>query len=208
DAVLVTPHRGPNMAPAPVGHVRGAAKAIRDAGATVIAGHSAHIAHGVVDGVLFDLGDFVDDYLVDPVLRNDLGLLFFVTLDDAGPSRIEALPLKLDYGHTHVASGEDGTWIRRRFREACLAMSTDVSEEHGRLAIDLGGEESGHRTGWRRIHGPPRKEVARPRGPPLGPATVASSSSPMDRSAGGSSRQGTCASRAWCSPPSACCPTS
>ena len=96
--------------------------------------------------MLFDLGDFVDDYLVDPVLRNDLGLLFFVTLDDAGPSKIEALPLKLDYGHTHVASGEDGAWIRRRFREACLAMGTDVSEEHGRLAIDLGSEESGHRT--------------------------------------------------------------
>ncbi|TMK46645.1 MAG: CapA family protein [Actinobacteria bacterium] len=146
DALLVTPHWGPNMAPAPVGHVRAAAKAIRDAGATVIAGHSAHVVHGVADGVLFDLGDFVDDYLVDPVLRNDLGLLFFVTLDDAGPSKIEALPLKLDYGHTHVASGEDGAWIRRRFREACLAMGTDVSEEHGRLAIDLGSEESGHRT--------------------------------------------------------------
>ncbi|MGH2579364.1 MAG: CapA family protein [Actinomycetota bacterium] len=143
DAVLVTPHWGPNMVPEPVGHVRAAAKAIRDAGATVIAGHSAHVFHGIAERVLFDLGDFVDDYRVDPVLRNDLGLLFLVTLGDGGASAVEALPLKLDYCHTHVASGEDGTLIRRRFREACLAMGTDVREEGERLAVDLGGEDSG-----------------------------------------------------------------
>jgi poly-gamma-glutamate capsule biosynthesis protein CapA/YwtB (metallophosphatase superfamily) len=139
DAVLVTPHWGPNVVPEPVGHVRAAATAIRDAGATLIAGHSAHVFHGIADRVLFDLGDFVDDYRVDSVLRNDLGLLFFVTLGDGGASAVEALPLKLDYCHTRVASGEDGTWIRRRFRDACLAMGTDVREEGQRLAVDLGG---------------------------------------------------------------------
>lgn len=137
DAVLVTAHWGPNMASGPVPHVRGAAKALRNAGATVVAGHSAHVFHGVADGVLFDLGDFVDDYLVDPVLRNDLGLLFFVTLDERAPSRLEALPLKLDFCHTRVADGEDAAWIGRRFREACTAMGTEVLEEEGRLVVDL-----------------------------------------------------------------------
>jgi poly-gamma-glutamate synthesis protein (capsule biosynthesis protein) len=143
DAVLVTPHWGPNMAAEPVEHVRAAAKVLREAGATVIAGHSAHAFHGVAGRVLFDLGDFVDDYMVDPVLRNDLGLLFFVTLDDAGPAKVEALPLKLEYCHTRVAAGEDAGWIRRRFREACAALGTDVCEEDGRLAVDLRREESG-----------------------------------------------------------------
>ncbi len=142
DAVLVTPHWGPNMAREPVAHVRAAAKVLCEAGATVIAGHSAHIFHGVSGGVMFDLGDFVDDYMVDPVLRNDLGLLNVVTLDDAGPSRVEALPLKLDYCHTNVARGEDAAWIRRRFRKACAALGTDVGEEDGRLVIELRREES------------------------------------------------------------------
>jgi poly-gamma-glutamate capsule biosynthesis protein CapA/YwtB (metallophosphatase superfamily) len=142
DAVLVTPHWGPNMAREPVAHVRAAAKVLCEAGATVIAGHSAHIFHGVSSGVMFDLGDFVDDYMVDPVLRNDLGLLNVVTLDDAGPSRVEALPLKLDYCHTNVARGEDAAWIRRRFRKACAALGTDVGEEDGRLVIELRREES------------------------------------------------------------------
>jgi hypothetical protein len=143
DAVLVTPHWGPNMARDPVPHVRAAAHVLSEAGATVIAGHSAHVFHGVSGGVMFDLGDFVDDYMVDPVLRNDLGLLFFVTLDHAGPSRVEAIPIKLDYCHTNVARGEDAAWIRRRFRQACAALGTDVREEGGRQVIELRRHESG-----------------------------------------------------------------
>ncbi len=143
DAVLVTPHWGPNMAREPVAHVRAAAKVLCDAGATLVAGHSAHVFHGVAAGVLFDLGDFVDDYMVDRVLRNDRGLLFFVTLDDTGPSKVEALPLELDYCHTRLAVGEDAAWIRRRFRDACAALGTDVREDGGMLAVDLRGEEFG-----------------------------------------------------------------
>jgi len=75
DGVIVIPHWGPNMVPAPLPHVRRAAGALRAAGATLVAGHSAHVFHGVGDHVLYDLGDFIDDYAVDPELRNDLGLL-------------------------------------------------------------------------------------------------------------------------------------
>ncbi|HET6814610.1 MAG TPA: CapA family protein, partial [Actinomycetota bacterium] len=65
EVVLVTPHWGPNMTSEPVGHVRRAAAALVDAGATLVAGHSAHVPHGVAGPVLYDLGDFLDDYRVD-----------------------------------------------------------------------------------------------------------------------------------------------
>jgi poly-gamma-glutamate synthesis protein (capsule biosynthesis protein) len=87
DAVLVTPHWGPNMVRSPVPHVRRAARALVGAGAALVAGHSAHVFHGVQGRVLFDLGGFIDDYAVDPVLRNDLGLLWLVTLDARAQSR-------------------------------------------------------------------------------------------------------------------------
>jgi poly-gamma-glutamate capsule biosynthesis protein CapA/YwtB (metallophosphatase superfamily) len=135
DAVLVTPHWGPNMAAAPVPHVRRAAAAFRAAGATLIAGHSAHIFHGIEPGILYDLGDFLDDYAVDSKLRNDLGLLFLVTLDRDGPRRLEAVPLKLDFSHTRLADGDDAEWIRRRFRAACAEFEVDVAEEEGRLVV-------------------------------------------------------------------------
>jgi len=71
------------------------ADALRDAGAALVAGHSAHVFHGVGDRILYDLGDFLDDSAVDRLLRNDLGLLFLVTLDGGRPVRLEAVPLRL-----------------------------------------------------------------------------------------------------------------
>ena len=130
DAVLVTPHWGPNMTTAPVRHVRRAAITLLEAGATLIAGHSAHVPHGVAGPVVYDLGDFLDDYRVDSRLRNDLGLLFLVTLDARGPVRLEAFPLKLEYCHTRLATGEDAEWMRRRFRVACADLGTTVHTVH------------------------------------------------------------------------------
>jgi poly-gamma-glutamate synthesis protein (capsule biosynthesis protein) len=138
DAVLVTPHWGPNMVPEPLPRVLAAGTRLRDAGAGLVAGHSAHVFHGVGPGILYDLGDFVDDYAVDPVLRNDLGLLFLVTFAQAVPRRLEAVPLRLDYCHTHLAAGSDAAWIRTRFAAACAALGTEVALEDGRLVVELG----------------------------------------------------------------------
>ncbi|HEX2222540.1 MAG TPA: CapA family protein [Candidatus Limnocylindria bacterium] len=139
DAVLVTPHWGPNMTAEPIPPVRAAARALVDAGATVVAGHSAHVFHGVGHHgrVLFDLGDFLDDYAVDGRLRNDLGLLWLVSLDAGGPRRIEAVPLTLDFCHTGLARGDDAEWIGRRLRAACAPFGTTVSVDDGRLVIGL-----------------------------------------------------------------------
>jgi poly-gamma-glutamate capsule biosynthesis protein CapA/YwtB (metallophosphatase superfamily) len=135
DAVLVTPHWGPNMVPEPIEAVRKAAGTLVEAGATLVAGHSAHVFHGVEGRVLYDLGDFLDDYMVDRVLRNDLGLLWLVTIDAGGPLRLEAVPLVLEYCHTRLADGDDRAWIRRRFSEACAGFGTTVAEESLRLVV-------------------------------------------------------------------------
>jgi poly-gamma-glutamate capsule biosynthesis protein CapA/YwtB (metallophosphatase superfamily) len=136
--VLVAPHWGPNMTSAPVPHVRRAAAALVEAGANLVAGHSAHVFHGVGGRVLYDLGDFIDDYRVDPILRNDLGLLWLVDLEGAAPVRLEAVPLKLDFCHTRLAEGDDAAWIARRFVDACAGLGTEAHEEAGRLVVELG----------------------------------------------------------------------
>ncbi|MGH2920725.1 MAG: CapA family protein, partial [Gaiellaceae bacterium] len=135
---LVCPHWGPNMNPSPLPYVRAAAQALREAGAALVAGTSAHVFHGVEGNVLYDLGGFVDDYAVDPQLRNDHGLLFLVDLEPEGPRRVEAVPLRLEYAYTRLARGDEAAWIRRRFREACAAFATEVVEEDGRLVIAAG----------------------------------------------------------------------
>jgi poly-gamma-glutamate synthesis protein (capsule biosynthesis protein) len=136
DAVLVSPHWGPNMATRPLPRIEDAAAGLLAAGASVVAGHSAHVFQGVAGSVLYDLGDFIDDYATDPERRNDLGLLFLLTLDKNGPVRLEALPLKLDYCYTRPADGPDEAWIEQRFRRACAAFGTSVTVEEHRLVVD------------------------------------------------------------------------
>jgi poly-gamma-glutamate synthesis protein (capsule biosynthesis protein) len=94
------------------------------------------VVHGVEGRVLYDLGDFLDDYAVDTRLRNDLGLLWLVEVADGGPRRLEALPLHLDFCRTRQATGEDAAWIGKRFREASAALGTEVTDEDGILVIE------------------------------------------------------------------------
>jgi poly-gamma-glutamate synthesis protein (capsule biosynthesis protein) len=140
DAALVVAlvHWGPNMLAAPLPRVRRAAAGLVAAGATLVAGTSAHVFQGAAGRVLFDLGDFVDDYRTDPELRNDLGLLWLVTLDAAGPRRIEAVPLHVGFCHTAIAAGDDARWVARRLTELCRAEGTAVREEDGRLVLAAG----------------------------------------------------------------------
>lgn len=142
DVVVVSPHWGPNMVAEPVPHVRAAATAFRTAGASLVAGHSAHVFHGVADRVLYDLGDFIDDYVTDARLRNDLGLLYLVTVEDGAPVSIDAVPLALDYCRTRLADADETAWIGRRLRAACAAFGTPVAERDGRFVVELvtGGE--------------------------------------------------------------------
>ncbi|NRQ36736.1 CapA family protein [Nonomuraea sp. NN258] len=137
DLVLVTPHWGPNMTAGPLPYVRAAASALVGAGASLVAGHSAHVFHGVEPPVLYDLGDFIDDYAVDAELRNDLSLLFLVILDERGPRRLRAVPLKLDHGRTGLAQGWEREWIGARFIAACAALGTSAGWEDGHLVVDL-----------------------------------------------------------------------
>ncbi len=191
DMVLFSPHWGRNFSPRPEAHVRGTAAVLRRE-ATLVAGHSAHVFHGVQGNVLYDVGDFVDDYKLGggtanlarravtrarrevagaasdvsgglrgthapgsdgPLrrirqrvrrvqrmvralrLRPELGLLFLVTLERSGPVRLEAVPLELARCHTRLARGADAEWVRRRFRRACRALGTTVTEERGRSMI-------------------------------------------------------------------------
>jgi poly-gamma-glutamate synthesis protein (capsule biosynthesis protein) len=136
DLVIAAPHWGPNMRGEPVPHVRRAAAALEAAGATLVAGHSAHVPQGASGRTLFDLGDFVDDYAVDRRLRNDLGLLWLVTLGPAGPLRVEAVPLRLEYAFTRRADAAETAKLLALIRERCAAVGASVRREADRLVVE------------------------------------------------------------------------
>ena len=133
EPVILAAHWGPNMTPAPVPHVRAAAAELEAAGATLVCGHSAHVPHGIRGQVLFDLGDFLDDYAVDPQLRNDLSLLWLVTLDAGGPRRIEGVPVALEYAFTRPTGPGETEDLARLMAGRCAAVGSQVDLVEGRL---------------------------------------------------------------------------
>lgn len=148
DVVVVTVHWGPNMVTAPVPHVRAAADRFLRAGADLVVGHSAHVFHGVrwhgSAAVLYDVGDFLDDYAVDPALRNDLGVLWLVRLDGPRVVEVDAVPLTLEHCFTRLAAGDDRRWIERRLTDACAPFGSAVVPVDDRLRIrPSGGADAG-----------------------------------------------------------------
>lgn len=129
DLVIAFPHWGPNMNPNPARWQGKAAAEMLAAGASLVAGHSAHVFHGVGwesgSPVLFDLGDSLDDYAVDARLRNDLGVLALWRPGDAAVP-IELVGLRLRYCHTGLAHGGDAEWIAGRLASACRSLGSSV----------------------------------------------------------------------------------
>jgi poly-gamma-glutamate capsule biosynthesis protein CapA/YwtB (metallophosphatase superfamily) len=134
DLVVAFPHWGPNMATAPARWQRKRAGELVAAGADLVAGHSAHVFHGIerVDGrlALYDLGGALDDYAVDGKLRNDLGILA-LWRPRADPE-LELVGLELRFCETLFAYGPAADWIAARLERACAPLGTKperVSEQ-------------------------------------------------------------------------------
>jgi poly-gamma-glutamate capsule biosynthesis protein CapA/YwtB (metallophosphatase superfamily) len=129
DFVVAFPHWGPNMTTEPAGWQRRAAEAMQEAGADLVAGHSAHVFHGAGWGtrgpLLYDLGDALDDYAVDRRMRNDLGVLAIWRPGDRG-GELELVGLALDFCRTRLAEGEEAEWVGGRLSRACGRLGTRV----------------------------------------------------------------------------------
>jgi poly-gamma-glutamate capsule biosynthesis protein CapA/YwtB (metallophosphatase superfamily) len=142
DLVVAFPHWGTQMATAPARWQRKRAGELLAAGADLVAGHSAHVFQGIepLDGrlALYDLGDALDDYAVDPQRRNDLGIL---ALWHPGTDAVlELVGLELRFCETRLAYGSAADWIAARLERACAPLGTKperVSEQ--RFAIRISG---------------------------------------------------------------------
>jgi Bacterial capsule synthesis protein PGA_cap len=128
DLLIAFPHWGRNMSTRPARWQLRAAAGLRAAGADLVAGHSAHVFHGVGwnrGPTLFDLGDVLDDYMVDPKLRNDLGV--FAIWRPRSDPQLEVIGLRLEYCYTRLADGADADWIAARLERACRELGTNVT---------------------------------------------------------------------------------
>jgi poly-gamma-glutamate synthesis protein (capsule biosynthesis protein) len=130
DFVIFSIHWGPNMRERPPGGFKQFAHAVLDAGADLYWGHSAHILQGIEvykgKPLLYDTGDFVDDYAVDPSLRNDLSALFRVIVNGPRVDRVELLPVAIRNMQVNHAAGPDREWVEQRVAQLSAESGTHV----------------------------------------------------------------------------------
>jgi poly-gamma-glutamate synthesis protein (capsule biosynthesis protein) len=116
-----------------------------DAGADIFHGHSAHLFQGVEiykgKVILFDTGDLIDDYYVDPALRNDQQMLFVVTVTDGAIRRADLVPLCINRMQVNLARGETFDAIAKRMRRLSKPFGTEIHAGDKRLWIDVPIEE-------------------------------------------------------------------
>src|SRR5215218_3655285 len=140
EAIVFSNHWGPNMVRRPSALFRRFARAIIDRGADIYYGHSAHVFQGVEiyrgKPILYDTGDFIDDYAVDPRLRNDRSFLFRISLEGSKFRRLELFPVALSYARAQLAKGSERESILDQMERLSGEMGTTFVRREGRLVFE------------------------------------------------------------------------
>ena len=140
ETVVFSNHWGPNMVERPRESFRRFARAVVDRGVDVYYGHSAHVFQGVEiyrgKPILYDTGDFIDDYAVDPSLRNDRSFLFYVSVEGGELGRLELFPVTLPYARVELAKGAEREAILDRMVALSGEMGTTFARREDRLLFE------------------------------------------------------------------------
>jgi poly-gamma-glutamate capsule biosynthesis protein CapA/YwtB (metallophosphatase superfamily) len=140
DTILFSNHWGPNMVERPGDIFRRFARSVVDRGADVYYGHSAHIFQGVEvyrgKPILYDTGDFIDDYAVDERLRNDRSFVFLVSVEGGKFRRLELFPVVLSFAQTGLATGGEREEILRRMERLSAELGTTFVRHENALVLE------------------------------------------------------------------------
>jgi poly-gamma-glutamate synthesis protein (capsule biosynthesis protein) len=141
DLVVASLHWGPNWEAEPSRARRAFARWLIDRGVDVVHGHSAHVIQGVElyrgRPILYDGGDFVDDYAVKPDLHNDRSLLFEVGVEGGRLDALRVHPVEIRREAAHAATGEVAAWVRDRVRSLSAPFGTTFEREGAGLRVPL-----------------------------------------------------------------------
>jgi poly-gamma-glutamate capsule biosynthesis protein CapA/YwtB (metallophosphatase superfamily) len=141
--LIVSAHWGPNWGYAPPPEHQLFAHALIDAGADIVFGHSGHVVRGVEvyhnKPIIYCAGNFIDDYAVDPVERNDQSFLFIVELHGTMSSRLLLYPTIIGHFQAQRAQNEECEAIVTGMQQRCKQLYTEAkwNEQEACLEIDI-----------------------------------------------------------------------
>jgi len=141
DLVVASLHWGPNWEVRPSDAQQRTARWLIDRGVDVVHGHSAHVIQGVETyrgrPIVYDAGDYVDDYVIKEGLHNNWSFLFELVVADGRLDGLRLHPVEIVDERVRPAGEEAATWLRERMRSLSAPFDTTVERAGRGLRVPL-----------------------------------------------------------------------
>jgi poly-gamma-glutamate synthesis protein (capsule biosynthesis protein) len=141
DILIISYHWGPNWDDNPSLAIQERAHVIIDAGVDIIHGHSNHIVQGIEHHqhgiIIYGAGDFVDDYAVDPLKRNDYGALYTVAIRNKKVESLTVIPTQITNMQVNKADPSATDAVLQRIAAQSEKLSTTLTRLPDSLVISF-----------------------------------------------------------------------
>lgn len=130
DFMVVSAHWGSNWGYEPPNEHVAFAHALIDSGADLVFGHSSHVFRGIEFYkdrlVLYGAGDFLDDYAVDRIERNDQSFIYVVATQNSAIQGVCLYPTLIHHCRVSKARGIYAASINDKMNGLCAVLGTST----------------------------------------------------------------------------------
>lgn len=139
--IVLSLHWGANMRLRPSAEFRRFAHGAIERGVDLIHGHSAHVVQAIERHgrgvILYDTGNFIDDYWKFPFRRTVSSFVFMLEMADGKPAALTLTPVRLHPWPLSLATGDTRRDIMENMIGLSAAMGTKLVETDGGLKLAL-----------------------------------------------------------------------
>ncbi len=141
DVLIVSAHWGSNWGYRPPHEHVLFAHALMEAGADIIFGHSSHVFRGIEfykgRPILYGAGDFVDDYAIDEVERNDQSFIYVLEMAGRIARGVRMYPTLIRGCHASLAEGVYALSITQKMADLCAEFHTPTRWNPARGCLEI-----------------------------------------------------------------------
>lgn len=141
DFLIVSTHWGPNWGYRPPARPHPVWSPLIDAGADVVFGHSCHVFQGIelYEGrpIIYGAGDFIDDYAVDEIERNDQSFIFTVETRDSQIYRLRLYPTVIRDFQARLATQGEAREISGKIQKLSAEFKTPARYDEKGQYIEI-----------------------------------------------------------------------
>ncbi len=141
DLLIVSAHWGPNWGYRPQPHHIPFAHKLIESGADIIFGHSCHVFQGIEiykeKVVIYSAGDFVDDYAVDEIERNDQSFIFMIEIENKKIKKVILYPTVIRDFQAKLAKNDEKIEIMNKMQKLSEELGTKAKIFQDYLEIEI-----------------------------------------------------------------------